>query len=234
MKDEKRNSENKTTEENKELKDLHPEIENEIQDNKELKSEQEVKDEEQTKNEKDLSEGVNEQPDEKTLKIEALEKEVTELKDRFLRKAAEFENYKRRTENDQINLIKYAASSFILKLLPVMDDFERSLEHIEDAKDINSIKEGLKLIYDKLLKTFDEEGIKKIEAVGKPFDVNYHEAIMQREDASVEPLTILDEVETGYVYKDRVIRHSKVIVSQQPSEEPIENSNTNSQNDKRE
>lgn len=234
MKDEKRNSENKTTEENKELKDLHPEIENEIQDNKELKSEQEVKDEEQTKNEKDLSEGVNEQPDEKTLKIEALEKEVTELKDRFLRKAAEFENYKRRTENDQINLIKYAASSFILKLLPVMDDFERSLEHIEDAKDINSIKEGLKLIYDKLLKTFDEEGIKKIEAVGKPFDVNYHEAIMQREDASVEPLTILDEVETGYVYKDRVIRHSKVIVSQHPSEEPIENSNTNSQNDKRE
>lgn len=170
--------------------------------------------------------------DEKELKIAALEKEIENLKDRFLRKAAEFENYKRRTENDQLNLIKYSAFSFILKLIPVMDDFERSLEHIEEAKDIEALKTGLKLVYEKLNKALDAEGVKKIDAVGKPFDVNFHEAIMQRKDDSVEPHTVLDEVEKGYLYKDKVIRHSKVIVSEESTEESVEeNKNNLNEND---
>jgi len=152
-------------------------------------------------------------------RIAELETEVQELKDKLLRKAAEFENYKRRTENDQLNLLTYAAESFIVKLLPVVDDFERSLEHIEDAQDINAIKQGIKLIYEKLMKVFDEQGIKKIDAVGKPFDVEYHEALMQRKDESVEPHTVLDEIEKGYMYKDKVIRHSKVIVSEETSDD---------------
>ncbi|GBD88327.1 heat shock protein GrpE [bacterium BMS3Abin03] len=150
-------------------------------------------------------------------RIAELEAEVQELKDKLLRKAAEFENYKRRTENDQLNLLTYAAESFIVKLLPVVDDFERSLEHIEDAQDINAIKQGVKLIYEKLMKVFDEQGVKKIDAVGKPFDVEYHEALMQKKDDSVEPHTVLDEIEKGYMYKDKVIRHSKVIVSEETS-----------------
>lgn len=148
-------------------------------------------------------------------KIMELEKEVAELKDKLLRKSAEFENYKRRTENDQLNLITFAAETFIQKLLPVVDDFERSLEHIDEAQDINAIKQGLKLIYDKLMKVLDEQGVKKIEAVGNPFDVEYHEALLQRPDDSVEPHTVLDEVEKGYTYKDKVIRHAKVIVSEE-------------------
>ena len=87
--------------------------------------------------------------------VKQLEQEVADLKDKLLRKAAEFENYKRRTENDQINLITFAAESFIQKLLPVIDDFERSLGHVDEAEDINAIKQGLKLIYDKLLKVLD-------------------------------------------------------------------------------
>ncbi len=150
-------------------------------------------------------------------RIAELEAEIQELKDKLLRKAAEFENYKRRTENDQLNLLTYAAESFIVKLLPVVDDFERSLEHIEDAQDINAIKQGVKLIYEKLMKVFDEQGVKKIDAVGKPFDVEYHEALMQKKDDSVEPHTVLDEIEKGYMYKDKVIRHSKVIVSEETS-----------------
>ena len=154
--------------------------------------------------------------------VKQLEQEVADLKDKLLRKAAEFENYKRRTENDQINLITFAAESFIQKLLPVIDDFERSLGHVDEAEDINAIKQGLKLIYDKLLKVLDEQGVKKIEAVGNPFDVDYHEALMQRPDDSVEPHTVLEEMEKGYTYKDKVIRHAKVIVSEEKSSEPKE------------
>jgi molecular chaperone GrpE len=154
--------------------------------------------------------------------VKQLEEEVVELKDKLLRKAAEFENYKRRTENDQINLLTFAAESFIQKLLPVIDDFERSLGHVDEAQDITAIKQGLKLIYDKLMKVFDEQGVKKIEAVGNPFDVDYHEALMQRPDDSVEPHTVLDEMEKGYTYKDKVIRHAKVVVSEEKSSEPKE------------
>jgi len=154
--------------------------------------------------------------------VKQLEQEIVELKDKLLRKAAEFENYKRRTENDQINLLTFAAESFIQKLLPVIDDFERSLGHIDDAEDINAIKQGLKLIYDKLMKVLDEQGVKKIDAIGNPFDVDYHEALMQRPDDSVEPHTVLDEMEKGYTYKDKVIRHAKVVVSEEKSSEPKE------------
>ena len=159
-------------------------------------------------------------------KVSQLETEVSEFKDKLLRKAAEFENYKRRTENDQINLLNYAAESFIQKLLPVVDDFERSLQHVDDAQEVDAIKKGLKLIYDKLMKVLDEQGIKKMESVGQPFNVDYHEALLQRPDDSVEPHTVLEEVEKGYIYKDKVIRHAKVIVSEEirkEQEEPADN-----------
>lgn len=146
-------------------------------------------------------------------RIEELEKEVGEWKEKLLRKAAEFENYKRRTENDQLNLVTYAAESFIKKILPIVDDFERSLEHINDSNDYEKLKEGVQLIYNKLVKVLDEQGVKKIDAVGKPFDVEYHEALMQKADNSVPPHTVIEELEKGYLYKDKVIRHSKVVVS---------------------
>lgn len=146
-------------------------------------------------------------------KIKQLEMQVSEWQDKFLRKVAEFENYKRRTENDQLNLLKYAAESFITKLLPVIDDFERSLLHIEDAKNSSQIVEGIKLVYSKLLKTVEDQGVKRIECIGQPFDVNYHEAVMQMKNDSVPPHTVIEEIQSGYIYKDRVIRHAKVIVS---------------------
>ncbi len=152
-------------------------------------------------------------------KLIKLENEIAGLKDQLLRKAAEFENFKRRTENDQLNLIKYSAESFIIKLLPVVDDFERSLLHIESAKESESIKKGIKLVYDKLMKILTDQGVNKIEALGHPFDVDYHEALLQRKAENVPPHTVIEEVETGYMYKDRVIRHSKVIVSDESSEE---------------
>jgi len=154
--------------------------------------------------------------------IEKLNSENTELKDKLLRKAAEFENYKRRTDNEQSNLLKYTGEHIFTNLLPVIDDFERSLKHINDSQDVEALKSGLKLVYEKLIKTLTEQGIKKIEAVGKPFDVEYHEAIMQRKEEGVEPHIVLNEIETGYIYKDRVIRHTKVIVSEELIEEKIQ------------
>ncbi len=167
--------------------------------------------------------------------LENLKAENAELKDTLLRKVAEFENYKRRTENEQANLLKYTGEHIITSLLPVIDDFERSLRHIKDAKDVNAVYDGLKLVFDKLMKTFNEQGILKIEAVGKSFDVNYHEAIMQRKEEGVEPHTVLDEIETGYIYKDRVIRHSKVILSEDLTEETVaENNSSETKNEEKE
>ncbi len=148
-----------------------------------------------------------------------LESKVNELQDKLLRKAAEFENYKRRTENDQLNLLSFAAESFIIKILPVIDDFERSLDHISDADSAEAIKEGIMLVYNKFKKILDEQGIKKIDSVGKPFNVDYHDALMQIKDDTVPAHTVVEEVEKGYLYKNKVIKHAKVIVSEDAGEE---------------
>ena len=148
-------------------------------------------------------------------KIAELEKLNSELKDTLLRKAAEFENYKRRTENDQLNILKYAAESFIKNILPVYDDLERSLSHIDEETNFESTKKGLLLVHEKFGKIMEAQGIKKIDAKGKQFDVHYHEALMQQPAAGVPPHTVLEVLEPGYIYKDRVIRHAKVIVSQE-------------------
>lgn len=188
------------------------------QDLNEINQNQEQIENEQTENQmKENKNAIN--IEELKKKIEELEKEANDWKDKFLRKAAEFENYKKRTENDQLNLLNYAAESFIKKILPIVDDFERSLEHINDSNDYEKLKEGIQLIYNKLIKVLEEQGVKKIEAVGQPFDVEFHEALMQKPDNSVPPHTVLEELEKGYLYKDKVIRHSKVIVSSEDQAE---------------
>jgi len=153
---------------------------------------------------------------------EQLTQDLAKERDKHLRLFAEFENYKRRTEIDQMNLLNYAAESFIIKLLPVVDDFERSLKHINDAKDTGSIKDGIKFMYDKLLKILNDQGVKKMEVLGKPFNVGYHDALMQRIDNSVPPHTVIEEIDPGYLYKDKVIRHAKVIVSDESTMESSE------------
>ena len=111
-------------------------------------------------------------------KIEKLENENKDLKDQLLRKVAEFENAKRRNENEQMNLLKFAAEPFILSILPIYDDLIRSVDHIKDNKNIEAVQNGLKIILDKFTKTLQDQGIKRIEAKGEPFNVDYHEALM--------------------------------------------------------
>ena len=190
---------------NKHKKDKHQDEPNKISEQEENKSEELGQDEKIAAAEQSEA------------KIAELEAQVKEWQDKLLRKAAEFENYKRRTENDQFNLINYAAESFIIKLLPVVDDFERSMEHIDDIDNNKAVKEGIKLVYEKLLKLLNEQGVKKMQTKGEPFNVDFHDALMQRKDDSVPSHTVLEEVESGYIYRDKVIRHAKVIVSEDPA-----------------
>ena len=190
-------------------KDKHQDEQNKMSEQEENKSE------ELGQNEKIHADVT----DKSEAKIAELELQLKEWQDKLLRKAAEFENYKRRTENDQFNLINYAAESFIIKLLPIVDDFERSMEHIDDIDNNKAVKEGIKLVYEKLLKLLNEHGVKKMQTKGEPFNVDYHDALMQRKDDSVPPHTVLEEVESGYLYRDKVIRHAKVIVSEESSDD---------------
>ena len=164
-------------------------------------------------------------------KISALEKQNAELKDTLLRKVADFENFKRRNENDQLNIIKYAAEPFIRSVLQVYDDLERSLAHIDEPNNSDSTKKGLLMVFEKFGKILDSQGVKRIDAKGQPFDVNLHEALMQQPAEGVAPHTVLEVIEPGYIYKDRVIRHAKVVVSTETTSHDETSDGTDTQND---
>lgn len=145
-----------------------------------------------------------------------LSAKVNELTDKLLRKAAEFENYKRRTESELSSVYKYANEKLIADLLPILDDFDRLNSAWNEKHDVEKYKEGIDLIYDKLKKVLQKHGLKEIDSVGKPFDVNLHDAVLQVPKTDVEPNTVVDEIEKGYYLKDKVIKHAKVIVSSKP------------------
>jgi molecular chaperone GrpE len=147
-------------------------------------------------------------------KIVELENNVNQYKDQVLRKAAEFENYKKRIENETGNIIRYANEELIEKILPVLDDFERSFAALKNTNTENeSLVKGIELIYNKLKRILELQGVKPMDVVGQPFDPEFHDALLQIPSAEHPPHTILQEVEKGYLLHDRVLRHAKVIVS---------------------
>jgi len=146
-------------------------------------------------------------------RVEELEKKNEELNDRLIRRLAEFENYKKRTDLEKSEIFKYAAESFIVKVLAVHEDLQRSLSHIDDENK-DALRDGLKLVAEKFTQILDEQGVKKIDAMGKEFDHEYHEALLQQPSEEFPANTVINEVESGYMYKDKVLKHAKVIVSQ--------------------
>jgi molecular chaperone GrpE len=155
---------------------------------------------------------------ESVLQMEDLQKQLDQYKDLLLRKAAEFDNYRRRMENETSNILKYATESLVEDLLPVLDDFERSLKHMKESKENDALVKGIELIYQKLMKVLEGRGVKPFETVGKEFNVDYHDALLQIPRSDVPHHTILEEVERGYTLNDKVIRHAKVVVSSIPDE----------------
>jgi len=144
--------------------------------------------------------------------LEQLKKQNLLLQDQLLRKAAEFENYKKRTQREIRDVVAYANENLIVSILPVIDDLERSLDSQKDENGV--FYEGIKLIYNKLMKTLEEKGLKKIDAVGKEFDVDKHEAILQMKSKKSKKNHVIEEYEKGYELNGKVIRHSKVVVSE--------------------
>ena len=147
------------------------------------------------------------------VKLEEAQKSAEQLKDQLLRKAAEFENYRRRSAEEFSGLVRNANENLLSALLPVLDDFARSLRAGKDLKDYEAFYRGVELIAGKLTRILENEGLHAFDAEGKPFDVHYHDALLQVPRPDLPPHTVIEEVEKGYMVNDRVLRHAKVIVS---------------------
>lgn len=145
--------------------------------------------------------------------VAKLEEELSDMKDKYLRLYSEFDNYKRRTSKERLDLLKTANQEMVVALLPVIDDFERARQAMQGAQDVTSVKEGVELIYNKLYSILQQKGLKPMEAVGSAFDADVHEAITQipAPDESQKG-KVIDEVEKGYYLHDKVIRFAKVVI----------------------
>lgn len=146
---------------------------------------------------------------------ERLRQKMAEMSDSYLRLRAEFDNYKKRTIKEKADLIKSAGEGVFLNIIPLVDDFERGLQAAEKATEIDSMKEGMSLIYGKFVKFLEQNGVKEIDTKDKKFDTDYHEAITAIPAASEEQKgMVVDCVQKGYTLNDKVIRFAKVVVAQ--------------------
>lgn len=141
---------------------------------------------------------------------EKLAQQVEELTDRLKRSMAEFDNYRKRTEKEKSSMYIIGARDIVEKILPVMDNFERGMAQ---APEEDAFADGMRMIYKQLLTTMDGLGVKPIEAVGKEFNPDLHNAVMHVEDESVGENIVVEELQKGYTYKDFVVRHSMVKVA---------------------
>ena len=148
----------------------------------------------------------------KDKKTEKLEEKLAEYEDLRVRQLAEFENFRKRSEKEKAQMFEIGAKTVIEKLLPVIDNFERGLAAVTEDEKETPFAQGVELVYKQLLTSFDELGVKPIEAVGKEFDPNLHNAVMMVDDDSLESGTVAEEMQKGYLYKESVVRHSMVKV----------------------
>ena len=148
-----------------------------------------------------------------TSEEEKLQAELAEANNKYLRLYAEFDNYKRRTNKERIDLLATAGKDVLVSLLPVVDDFDRALKSMETATDVTSVKEGIVLVQSKLKNILTQKGLKEMESIGTVFDADIHEAITNIPAPSDDLKgKIIDEVEKGYYLNDKVIRFAKVVV----------------------
>ncbi len=154
--------------------------------------------------------------------IDSLKKELTttgekerEWHDKYLRLSAEFDNYRKRTLAEKVDLSKQANAGILKDLLSVVDDFERGMDNVDKSEDINALKEGIHLIYSKFIEFTRQNGVKEIEAKEKEFDVDFHEALTKIPAPSEELKgKVVDVIEKGYLLNEKVIRYSKVVVGE--------------------
>ena len=147
--------------------------------------------------------------------LAALRQKYEELNDTHLRLRAEFDNYRKRTMREKADLIKMGGEGALKNLLPVIDDFERALQNIPTTEEVKALREGVELIYTKFINYLGQQGVKAIEAVGKPFDTEEFEAIATIPAPQPDLKgKVIDCVQTGYVLYDKVLRHARVVVGE--------------------
>ena len=157
-----------------------------------------------------------EQPADKVIpEDESLKEKLAEMQDKYLRISAEFDNYRKRTLKEKMEISKYAGENILTRILPVMDDFERALKHMENSTDCTGMKEGIDLIYTKLSDFLNKEGLREIDSLNSSFNVDLHDAVAKipvtEEDQKGKVVEVLQK---GYYLQDKVIRHSKVVVGE--------------------
>lgn len=142
-----------------------------------------------------------------------LKEELSLANDKYLRLYAEFDNFRRRTTKERVELLQTAGKEVIVSLIPILDDFERAAKAMENATDVNAVKDGVALVQNKLNNILTQKGLKPMESIGQPFDADIHEAITNI-PAPTDALKgkVIDEMEKGYYLNDKVIRFAKVIV----------------------
>ena len=148
-------------------------------------------------------------------KLAAAEEEIATLKDKYLRQVAEFDNYRKRTLKEKVELIQNGGEKVLSALLPVLDELDRARDNINKADDVATLKEGVELIIDKMYKTLASQGLKKMETIGQEFDTDFHEAVaLIPATEEVQKNHVMDCVQAGYLLGEKVIRHAKVVVGQ--------------------
>jgi molecular chaperone GrpE len=172
--------------------------------------------EEETAMESQGEEPVSEQEGDKvTPEVNPLEEKLAEMQDKYLRLSAEFDNYRKRTLREKMEISKYAGEELLKHLLPLADDFDRALKHMEGSSDCKGLKEGIDIIYYKFTEFMKQNGLKEIESLNTDFNVDLHDAVakipVEEEDRKGKVVEILQK---GYFLKDKVIRHSKVVVGE--------------------
>ena len=147
--------------------------------------------------------------------LETAQETIEEQKDKYLRLSAEFDNYRKRTMKEKAELILNGGEKSLSSILPVADDFERAIKTMETATDVQAVKEGVELIYNKFMATLAQNGVKVIETKDQPLNTDYHEAIaVIPAPSEAQKGKILDCVQTGYTLNDKVLRHAKVVVGE--------------------
>lgn len=144
-----------------------------------------------------------------------LQKKYDTLNDKYLRMYSEFENFRRRTAKEKLDLMKSAGSDIVSEILPVIDDFERAIESNEKSEDHEALKEGFKLIHNKLLHILKNQGLKPMDSLNETFDTEYHEAITKIPAPEKDKKgKVIDVAEKGYFFNDKIIRYAKVVVGE--------------------
>ena len=147
--------------------------------------------------------------------IEAAQRQARETNEKYLRLYSEFENFRRRTAKEKLEMIRTAGEEVISDLLPVMDDFERAVKHNQESEDLEALKEGIHLVFQKFKNTMTQKGLKEMEAAGEPFDPEIHEALTKIPAPSKDLKgKVVDVIEKGYFLNEKVIRYSKVVVGE--------------------